>query len=125
MDFTQAIAEGFRNYIKFSGRASRSEYWYWTLFCFLVGIVTSCMDSTIPGENKMVTLHGVFVLITFVPNFAIFVRRLHDINRSGWWWLLALTVIGAIPLLIWACMKGTEGENRFGPDPLEEAAPVN
>ena len=63
-------------------------------------------------------LSGIFWMATVVPYLAVGVRRLHDVNRSGWWLLLSFTVIGLIPLFIWAVSKGTEGKNRFGKNPL-------
>jgi uncharacterized membrane protein YhaH (DUF805 family) len=53
-----------------------------------------------------------------LPSLAVLFRRLHDIDRTGWWWLILFTVIGVILIIIWACMRGTTGANRFGPDPL-------
>ena len=53
-----------------------------------------------------------------IPNISVAVRRLHDIDRTGWWFLIAFTIIGALVLFIWACMRGTPGPNRYGPDPL-------
>ena len=53
-----------------------------------------------------------------LPSIAVSVRRLHDIDRTGWWMLIAFTGVGLILLLIWDCIKGTRGANRFGPDPL-------
>jgi uncharacterized membrane protein YhaH (DUF805 family) len=57
-------------------------------------------------------------VILFLPGLAVGIRRLHDIDRSGWWVLITLTIIGIILLLVWACMRGTPGSNRFGTDPL-------
>jgi len=62
-------------------------------------------------------------LALFLPGLALAIRRLHDLDRSGWWFLLVfIPVIGAIILIIWACTKGTDGPNRFGPDRLAELA---
>ncbi len=60
-------------------------------------------------------------LATFLPSLAVFVRRLHDVNRSGWWYFIALTIVGIIPLLIWLCRAGETGPNRFGDNPLKVA----
>lgn len=121
MSFKEAITYCFRNYIGFSGRAARSEYWYWVLFVVLLTIVAWLIDMTVFGFNTTgVNPISVIVgLATLLPGLAVSVRRLHDIDRTGWWVLLALTVIGAIVLIVWACMRGTVGANRFGPDPLE------
>ena len=69
-------------------------------------------------EIKTSLFSGIFSLLTFIPSIAVATRRLHDVNRSGWWLLLSFTVIGLIPLFIWAVSKGTEGKNRFGKNPL-------
>jgi uncharacterized membrane protein YhaH (DUF805 family) len=121
MGIKDAISYCFRNYVGFSGRAARSEYWYWVLFILLLQIVAWLIDMTLFGFNTTgVNPIGVIVsLATFLPTLAVSARRLHDIDRSGWWALLIFTVIGYLVLLYWACLRGTVGANRFGPDPLE------
>jgi uncharacterized membrane protein YhaH (DUF805 family) len=115
MNFSQAITSGFSNYVNFSSRAIRSEYWYWVLFIILAEIVTSIIDFALGFQLTT----GIFGLATFLPSLAIAIRRLHDLDRSGWWILLVLIpLIGAIVLIVWYCSKGTEGSNRFGPDRL-------
>jgi uncharacterized membrane protein YhaH (DUF805 family) len=118
MGFAQALASGFKNYVNFNGRACRSEYWFWVLWMIILGIVTALIDHTVLSESEWSPVNTIFNLATFLPSLAIGIRRLHDIDRTGWWTLIALTVIGIILLLIWACMKGTTGPNRFGADPL-------
>lgn len=130
MNFQQAVASGFKNYATFSGRASRAELWKWGLFCFLVSVSSGFLDFFLfPGIllGEGLNAHGPLDVITtlalIVPNIAVCVRRLHDVNRSGWWMLIAFTVIGLFfPLLVWWCIKGTEGENRFGPAPASSDA---
>ena len=101
MDFGQAIATGFKKYVTFSGRASRSEYWFWVLFTIIGSIVTGTLDYALFSENDFASpLNSIFGLICFLPGLAVGFRRLHDIGRSGWWWLIALTIIGAIVTLI-------------------------
>ena len=121
MNFGQAIKSGFTHYVTFSGRACRSEYWYWTLFVVLVTIGAAIIDRSIFDFEEPTTT-GVFgpltSLIFFLPGLAVSVRRLHDLDRTGWWLLIVFTLIGVILLLIWDCIKGTTGPNRFGPDPL-------
>lgn len=121
MNFGQAIKSGFSNYVTFSGRASRSEFWYWTLFVVLVTMAAGILDRGLFDFDGSTTT-GVFgplvSLIFFLPGLAVSVRRLHDLDRTGWWLLLVLTMIGVILLIIWDCIKGTAGPNRFGPDPL-------
>ncbi|MEJ2375504.1 MAG: DUF805 domain-containing protein [Pseudolabrys sp.] len=119
MTFGEAIRSGFNNYVGFSGRAARSEYWYWVLFVFLVNLATSILDTAIfPFQHVVSPLSAIATIILLLPGIAVAVRRLHDMDRAGWWVLIALTVIGGIVLLIWFCFKGTDGANRFGPDPL-------
>jgi len=117
MNFTEAIRSGFANYVNFSGRATRSEFWLWALFTFIGSVAAGILDVAIFSDNAGVSpLSGVFSLITFLPSLALWVRRLHDINRTGWWVLIAVTLIGIIVLIYWACQRGTPGTNRFGPD---------
>jgi len=121
MSFQEAISYCFRHYVGFSGRAARSEYWYWVLFVVLLSIVAWLIDMTVFGFNTtgVNPISVIVALATLLPGLAVSVRRLHDIDRTGWWVLLALTVIGGVVLLAWACMRGTVGANSFGPDPLE------
>jgi uncharacterized membrane protein YhaH (DUF805 family) len=114
MQFGEAIKSGFNNYVTFSGRAARSEFWYWTLFSFLVNVAAAIIDSGL-GLGFIGTLISLALLL---PGIAVSARRLHDLDRTGWWLLIAFTGIGIILLIIWDCIKGTVGPNRFGPDPL-------
>ena len=119
MGFGQAVSTCFSKYVDFSGRACRSEYWYWTLFTFLVSIAGNflgvAVDSLIAGL--------VLQLALFLPGLAVFVRRLHDIDKSGWWFFLNFVpIIGFIIVLIWLVKRGTDGPNRFGDDPFASAA---
>jgi len=118
MEFGEAISNGFRNYATFEGRASRSEYWYWVLFVFIVSIVTATFDYFAFPGNDFSPTNSLASLALLLPGLAVSARRLHDIDRTAWWLLLALTLIGTILLVIWACFKGTNGPNRYGPDPL-------
>jgi len=114
MNFQQAIVSGFQNYVNFNGRAARSEFWYWVLFVFLVNVAANLVDAVI-GLGIIGALAS---LALFLPGIAVSVRRLHDLDRTGWWLLIALTGIGIILLIVWDCMKGTTGSNQYGPDPL-------
>jgi len=117
MNFAQAIGSVLRNYVGFSGRAPRSEYWYWALGMTIGGIVAAILDYAI-FETQNGPINGVFSLAILLPSIAVGIRRLHDIDRTGWWTLIVFTVIGAFVLIYWACVRGTPGPNRFGPDPL-------
>ena len=113
MGFQDAIISGFRSYATFTGRAPRSGYWYWVLFTMLGGLVTATWDMVLMSGVQVT--EPVFHLVTLLPTLAVAARRLHDIDRSGWWQLLwFLPVIGWIILIVWHCKPGTPGANRFG-----------
>jgi uncharacterized membrane protein YhaH (DUF805 family) len=121
MTFGQAIVSCLKNYARFSGRAARSEYWYWVLFVTLARVVTRLLDATLihGTQTSANPFGGIVSLVILIPSLAVAVRRLHDVNRSGWWLLLYFTIIGIFyPLLVWKCTKGTDGPNRYGPDPF-------
>jgi uncharacterized membrane protein YhaH (DUF805 family) len=121
MNFTEAIQSGFQNYANFNGRAQRSAFWYWALFCFIASIVLGFVDMAIFGSEGVPLLQGLFGLATLIPYLAVGARRLHDTDRSGWWQLLHfIPIIGTIVLIIWMASRGTPGDNRFGPNPLGE-----
>jgi len=111
-----------QKYADFSGRASRSEYWLFALFLFLANILFGIIDLVIGFNNKELSfglLGGFFSLATIVPCLSVATRRLHDINKSGWWQLISIIpLIGGILMLIWTCTKGTEGSNDYGANPL-------
>ena len=117
MGFTDAIASGFRKYVEFNDRAARSEFWYWMLFTFIGGAALQMISDG---------LAAAFSLATLLPSIAVGVRRLHDVDRSGWWVLIWLVpLIGWIFIIVWGCTRGTAGPNRFGPDPLAARQAVN
>ncbi len=118
MNFGQAIKTCLNKYATFSGRATRSEYWYFFLFLVTVNIVASVLDSTIFGD--MPVLYLIATLALLVPSIAAGVRRLHDTDKAGWWLLVGLIpVIGTIVLIVFFCQRGSVGTNQFGPDPLQ------
>ncbi len=108
-------------YATFEGRARRSEYWYFVLFCVLAIVALAIIDEitgTFSEETGMGLLSGLFVLATILPSFAVTVRRLHDTDRNGWWILINLIpIIGAIVLLVFTVQDSQPGANRFGPNP--------
>jgi uncharacterized membrane protein YhaH (DUF805 family) len=114
-----------KKYAEFSGRARRKEYWMFFLFNVIILIVLSVLDSmfgTVSAQYGMGMLTGLYALATLVPNIAVTIRRLHDTDRSGWWILLGLIPLVGIVLLVFMCLEGTRGDNRFGPDPKAVAA---
>jgi len=118
MNFQTAVKTCLTKYVTVSGRAARSEYWYWVLFGVLVGIVANIVDAILFGGNSR-PVSSIVSLAILLPGIAVSVRRLHDLDRSGWWYLLVLIpVIGWIALLVWFIGRGTVGPNRFGEDPI-------
>jgi uncharacterized membrane protein YhaH (DUF805 family) len=118
VNFIQSIVHGFRNFANSAGRASRSEYWYWTLFTLLIDLVSFALDHKFFSTIEWGPVGVATALWLLLPSVAVSMRRLHDINRTGRWVLLAFTIVGLIPLIFWALRKGTDGDNDFGPDPL-------
>lgn len=122
-----------RKYADFQGRARRSEYWLFTLFIIIVMLVlyvpllAFAGDMQTTGELNPVAMLllgviGIFGLATFIPSLAVTVRRLHDTDRSGWWYLIIFIPFGSIVLLIFTVLDGTPGANKFGPDPKGRGA---
>ena len=117
MNFQTSIKTCFNKFAVFSGRASRSEFWFFVLFGFLGGIITIIIDVMILGypyeENGPINL--IFSVAIIIPSIAVAARRLHDINKTGWWQLLWITIIGGILLIIWHATEGENKKNKFGP----------
>lgn len=114
MKFGEAISSGLKHYVAFSGRAPRSEFWYWYLFVLILSIISNIIDAAVglPMIGLVVSLG------LLLPGISMGIRRVHDLDRTGWWFLIVFTGIGAILLIVWACLKGTTGSNRYGPDPV-------
>ncbi|CAN5185409.1 DUF805 domain-containing protein [soil metagenome] len=113
MTFQQAISAGFSKYATFEGRSTRSEYWYFVLFLFIVGILTSIADEMLFSSSEYGPIGTIFNLATFIPAIAAATRRLHDTGRSGWWQLLYFTIIGAIVVIVWQCQPSEPAANKF------------
>jgi uncharacterized membrane protein YhaH (DUF805 family) len=126
MNFINAVKTNFIKYSNFSGRASRSEYWYFSLFLILLSCLTMAIDAIVfevsfwESDLENSPASSITSLLVLLPSIAVSVRRLHDINRSGWWLLIGITIIGAFPLIFWAAKESDIGDNRFGSDPLEK-----
>lgn len=138
MGFSDAVRTCLKlKYATFSGRASRSEFWWFNLFITLIGIVLGGISILgIDFQTGQVTslayvlfaILGIFYLAILIPMLAVTIRRLHDRNMSGWWYL-GFLVGGMIPfvgiavsiaMLVIFCLKGTDGDNNFGADPLRQ-----
>ena len=120
--------EALKKYAVFSGRSRRMEYWYFVLFNIIVSIVLGTIDAllgTLGSGMGVGLLSGIYGLAILIPSLAVTVRRLHDIDRSGWWIFINLIpLIGAIVLLVFALSDGTPGNNQYGPNPKEATARV-
>ena len=116
MTFQKSIETCFKKYFVFDGRAKRSEFWWFFLFCFLVGIVTAFSDVVVLGYTweQYGPINTIAQLAFFIPGLAVGARRLHDTNRSGWWQLLILTIVGIILLIVWLASEGKKQKNKFG-----------
>lgn len=136
MGFRESVASCFRKFLVFRGRATRAEFWWFQLFSFLlyfaagvIFFVGHAFHNLPQGEDTyriLLTVYHAFSdyiipAATIFPNWAVTVRRLHDINRSGWWALLNLTIIGIIPLIIFTCLPSRPEANRFGPVPCTDS----
>ena len=120
VSFPDAIRLGFQNYFDFRSRSTRAEYWWWVLFVILTQQVLNVVNIRIG------ILFGLAVLI---PGLALGIRRLHDINKSGWWLLMwfgiflirfgIFLIAPVIVLIVWHTKSSDEGTNKYGPDPRQ------
>ena len=111
------------NYVVFSGRARRKEYWMFTLFSSIFSIVAVILDNVL-GATIEDEVYGFFYILyalaVFLPSWTVTVRRLHDVGRSGWMILISLIpLIGWIWLLLLLVIDSNPGENQYGPNPKE------
>jgi uncharacterized membrane protein YhaH (DUF805 family) len=104
-----------KKYAVFEGRARRKEYWMFFLCNFLIGIVLGVIEQATGLQG---ILSNIYNLAVFIPSIAVGIRRMHDSDHSGWWFIVPIAG------LIFLFYDGTRGENRFGPDPKEAPAPA-
>jgi len=103
--------EVLKKYAVFSGRARRKEYWTFVLFNFIIGLVLG-FTKAIHGSNVSLLI-TIYQLAILIPSIAVGVRRMHDVNKSGWYLLIP------IYNLVLTLTDGTRGDNKYGPDPKE------
>ncbi len=110
MDFVSSVKRNMTTaaYAQFEGRASLSEYWWFYLFTVL---------ATAAADKLSGTIGNIASLAFFLPGLALVARRLHDTGRSGWWFLIAFTVIGIPVLLYWLVKDSDAGANKYGAGP--------
>lgn len=111
-------------YADFTGRARRSEYWFFVLGNLIIyiglaviGVLLGGITGSEEGAIVPIALIGIFVLAILIPSIAVGVRRLHDTGKSGWWYLISLVPFGSIVLLVFFCMDSEPGANQWGPNP--------
>ena len=115
----------FKNYATFKGRARRKEYWMFFLFNMIFAIVAMVLDSllglTFSIEGQSIGygyIYTAYLLFIIIPSISLLVRRLHDVNKSGWfYWIQLIPLVGQIWILILMVKEGTNGENTYGKDP--------
>lgn len=112
MSLLEAIKSGFTGFVRWRGRSSRSAYWWFFLFAMLASVVATVVDVAV-GANGAIT--GLVAVVLFLPALSVLVRRLHDTDRSGWWyWIGLVPFVGSIVLLVFLVSEGTAGPNRYG-----------
>ena len=114
LGFPESVVRCLRKYATFRGRATRAEYWWFSLFNTLLGMMVYAAVQHLMGTEAADGAASIVQLALFLPMLAVGVRRLHDIDFRGWWMLLGLTGVGIIPLIIFFCLPGKQAPNRFG-----------
>ncbi len=115
MGFVEAVRSGFSHYADFSGRASRSAYWWWFLFTLLAQLAALALGAAVGGEDGSGILFWVVILALALPGASVIVRRLHDTGRSGWlFWISGIPIVGFLVLLVFMMIPGTPGPNKYG-----------
>src|SRR6202042_1563953 len=108
--FGEAISEGFKNMVTFSGRASRSAFWWFFLGAIIIDVIGAIIGS---AAHAVVIQYIIYVIVAIVT-ISLSVRRLHDSGKSGFWWLIGfIPVIGTITLIVFYCLPGTPGPNKY------------
>ena len=128
MNISESISACYSKYFTFKGRASRSEYWWFTLYAAVLSLLINALVSAVFGQPAIIidpdtgmpsyTLvywYGLLVnlFISTIPSISAMVRRLHDTGRSGWWWLINFTIIGIIFFIYWLAKPGDEDKNNY------------
>ena len=114
--FVAAIKKGFKGYVVWNARSTRSEYWWWVLFTIIVGIVAAVIDAVVFGTEA--TGLGLLSIIAnialFLPGLSLIVRRLHATDRSGWWfWISLIPIVGVIILIVFMLLPSKMGPSRW------------
>ena len=138
VSFTQAVKNSltYCKHFDFQGRSCRSEFWWFQLcqclIYFVINFIGFCISRVRGGETMVIIIVGIISLLSlivlvllFYAHILMIIRRLHDRNMRGWWYLINFIPGGILVFLVLLCLKGTTGPNRFGPDPLGEMQPID
>ena len=125
MNMKESVVSVLTNWKNFSGRASRSEFWYFALASAILGLIVGAIELatgliSIEDPNATGPLSAILNLLLVIPSIAVTSRRLQDYGYSGWWQLSYITVIGIFVVLIWCMLPAKEDENDWGINPLKE-----
>ena len=111
MNFIESIQTCYKKFFDFSGRASKSEYWWFQLYNIILYILTFVF------QNDLMLLLSILIIVNLLPVYAAGVRRIHDVNKSGWWVLISFVPIIGLYIFVLLITDGSKGKNRFGPKP--------
>lgn len=126
MNMKESVVSVLKNWKNFSGRASRSEFWYFVLASAILGAIVGVIELatgliSIENPNATGPLSSILNLLLAIPSISVTSRRLQDYGYSGWWQLSYITVIGIFVVLIWCMLPAKEDENDWGKNPLLES----
>jgi len=122
MTFAESVRTCFSKFVKWEGRATRAEFWWFYLFAVVVLIAAVVVDA-LAGTSPL--FYAIAALVFVLPTLSATVRRLHDTDKSGWaYWIALIPLVGAIILLVWLATQGTSGGNKYGNDPRLRGAPA-
>jgi uncharacterized membrane protein YhaH (DUF805 family) len=115
--FMEYYTRAFQNYVNFNGRDTRKQYWMFVLINIVISAAVGIVCSLVFNESVASGIDSLYGLVLLLPSLGMVIRRLHDVGRSGWWYLLVFTIIGGIVVFIFLCLPSQEGENKYGPQP--------
>ena len=119
MGFGEAVSTCFKKSVVWEGRAPRAEYWWFELAQVLILVAALIIDQIL-GTGVIYIIAAIALIL---PSLAVLIRRLHDTDRTGWWfWIMILPIIGSIVILVFTLIAGDEGDNKYGPNPYGPAA---
>jgi len=120
MGFGEAVSTCFKKSVVWEGRASRPEYWWFHLGAWIIMVIA----AIISGIAGTWIIYALAAIVLILPSLAVLIRRLHDTDRSGWWyWIMILPFVGGIVIIVFMLLASDEGDNKYGPNPHGSVAP--